>query len=284
MNIKFHCDEAQNFKKPHILVRAFTYTEYSVEPHTHDFYEINIVMGGRGVHQIESSTFSVGIGDVFVIPPMTTHAYYNTEHLEVYHILIKKELIKSNAAESSTVPGFLQLMEIEPFLRQSCSESVFLHLTLSELSEVKNDIRFIEDDSPFDSEEFTALHNHTVWKIIYYLSFLLRKQIEGDKQNASVKYKYQILDTLEYLHQNFSKKINIDDLASRVYLSRSSFFRGFQAVCGCSPNQYLSRYRTEKAVELSTDNALSKTVVAHLCGFYDLSHMERSIKKLNSNR
>ena len=243
MNVKFHCDETNNFNNRNGFVRAFTYREYSIEPHTHDFYEINIVMGGRGVHQIESSEFSVNIGDVFVIPPNTIHAYYNTKNLEVYHILLKKDFIASNQVEAVSMPGFLQLMEIEPFLRQNCPDSVFLHLTPSELAELKNELKFIEDDSVFNQENFTALHIHTAWKIIYYLSYLLHRQIEGEKKNLPIKYKRQVLDTLEYLHQHFTEKITVNHLASRVYLSRSTFLRSFQEVCCCSPIQYLNQYR-----------------------------------------
>jgi len=278
MNIKFHCDEDTNFKTESSFVRAFTYTEYSIGPHTHDFYEVNIVMGGCGMHQIESSVFFVGIGDVFVIPPMTVHAYYNTEHLEVYHILIKKDFIRSNQAEAITMPGFLQFVEIEPFLRQNFSDSVFLHLDTVQLSEIRDELRFIEDGGYFDREEFSALHRHTTWKIIYYFSYLLRKQLEGDSKKKLKKYRIQILNTLEYLHRHFSEKITIDDLAARVYLSRSTFLRSFQDVCGCAPIQYLNEYRAKKAIELSNDSSMSKTDIAHLCGFYDLSHMERSVK------
>ena len=280
MDIRFHCDENSNFKRQNSFVRAFSYTEYSIEPHTHDFYEMNIVTRGKGMHQIDSSVFSVAVGDVFVIPPMTSHAYYNTEHLEVYHILLKKDFVRSNQAEAESMPGFLQLMEIEPFLRRNCSESMFLHLNPSQLVEIKDELKFIEERGAFDQEAFSALHRHTTWKIIYHLSYLLFKQNEGEKKVT--KCRQQILDTLEYLHQHFSEKITIDSLAERVYLSRSTFIRSFNAVCGCSPIQHLTKYRTKKALDLLENSVMSKTEIAHFCGFYDLSHMERSIKSYSA--
>jgi len=280
MNIKFHCDEAPNFQRPNSFVSAFTYTDYSIEPHTHDFYEMNIVMGGHGIHQIEASVFDAKVGDVFVIPPMTSHAYYNTEHLEVYHILLKKSFVRSNQEEAASMPGFLQLMEIEPFLRRSCTEAMFLHLNPVELSEIKDEFKFIEKNGAFDIEEFSSLHRHTTWKIIYYLSYLLHKQNNGEKAAVPTKYNQQILDTLEFLHRHFSQKIVVDKLAERVYLSRSTFIRSFRAFCGCSPIRYLTKYRAEKALELLENSAMSKTEIAHACGFYDLSHMEKSIRMM----
>lgn len=280
MNIKFHCSEEGNFNKQNQFVRAFTYTDYSIEPHNHDFYEMNIVLGGTGVHQIESESFHVKIGDVFVIPPMIVHAYFNTENLEVYHILFKKNFVRKNELESGRFPGYLKLMEIEPFLRQNCSDAMFLHLTSSQIVEIQNDLKFIERNTEFDEINLLPLHQHTAWKLIYYLAYLLEKQTANEQKGIKTNYRNQILDTLEYLNRHFSEKITITDLSKRVYLTRSTFLRSFHSVCGCTPMEYLNQYRVQKAIELLELTTMSKTEVAHACGFYDLSHMERSIKKL----
>ena len=272
-----HCEETKIFK-PNQYVKAFTYTEYSIYPHDHYFYEMNIVLGGTGMHQIENRHFRVKRGDVFVIPPMTVHSYYDTEHLEVYHVIFKNEFIKSNEAASKKIPGYLKLMEIEPFLRQTYSDKMFLHLTPSQIIEIQSDLKFIDRKSAFYDASLFPMHEHTAWKIIYYLSYLLEKQTEDKQSDTKTNYRRQILDTLEYLSGNYSEKITIPQLAERVYLSRSTFLRSFSAVCGCSPIEYLTQYRVKKAIELLESSTMSKTEIAHTCGFYDLSHMERSLK------
>ena len=280
MDIQFHCHEDSVFKSESQSVRAFSYTDYAIEPHNHDFYEMNIVLGGRGSHQIESATFSVKRGDVFVIPPQKVHAYYNTENLEVYHVLLRKSFVRSNEEESTKMLGYLQLMEIEPFLRQSCSDAMFLHLTHAQTAELERDLRLIGDQGLFDDPRLSPLRRHTVWRIIYYLSYLLHEQIMREEHSDGSKYRRQILDTLEYLHRHFGEKLTVSDLSRRVYLSRSTFLRSFEAACGCSPIQYLRQFRVARAMELLQSSELSKTEVAHACGFFDLSHMERSIREM----
>ena len=277
MNIR-HCEETRIFR-PNQFVKAFTYTEYAIDPHDHYFYEMNIVLGGTGIHQIEDQCFQVKRGDVYVIPPMTVHSYFNTKHLEVYHILFKNEFIKRNETASVKAPGYLKFMEIEPFLRQTYSDRMFLHLTPTQLIEIQSDLKFIDRKSVFYDESLFPLHEHTAWKIIYYLSYLLEKQTAKEQNDTRTNYRHQVLDTLEYLNSHFSEKITISDLAERVYLSRSTFLRSFYSVCGCSPIEYLTQYRVKKATELLQLPTISKTEVAHACGFYDLSHMERSLKK-----
>ncbi len=277
MDIKFHCDSEKLFKNEKQQIRAFLYSEYSIEPHTHDFYEINIVLKGSGTHQIKDACFNTKTGDIFIIPPMTVHAYYNTNNLDVYHILVHKKFILENQAESVTIPGFVQLMEIEPFLRQHFSSAMFLHLSPNQFLQLKSDLSFIDDDN-FNNEEFMPLKKHTMWKILYWLSDLLFKQIQTVKKNSLNKYESYIIQALEYIHLNYSDKITIEMLCKKTFLSRSTFLRSFYSVCACTPIQYLNRYRCEKAIEMIKTGNFSKTDIAHLCGFYDLSHMERILK------
>ncbi len=279
MDIKFHCSESSNFKNENQCVRAFTYKDYYIDSHNHDFYEMNIVLGGTGIHHIRDSSFAVERGDVFVIPPMSPHAYDTTDRLEVYHVLLKKDFIKENDDEARTVPGYLQFMELAPFLRQNGVESMFLRLTPMQTTEILRELRSIEDGGEFDKVGLSVIANHTAWRVIYYLSYLLNEQNKREVAGVESKYRRQILDTLEYISLNFSKRITVESLAAHVYLSRSTFLRNFRLVCGCSPTEYLVGYRVKRALEMLESGSMSKTEVAHLSGFYDLSHMERSIKK-----
>lgn len=278
MDIKFHCDSKVNFKNERQQVRAFLYTNYDIEPHNHDFYEMNIVFNGTGTHLIENECFSVKTGDVFMIPPMTVHAYYDTENLDVYHVLLHKKFISENQNESMVMPGFVQFVEIEPFLRQHFSNAMFLHLTPSQLLQLKYDLYFIEDNH-FNNDEFTPLKSHTMWKILYWLSYLLFMQIHTPQNNSLNKYESVIIQALEYIHRNYADKITIELLCKKTFLSRSTFLRSFYSICGCTPIQYLNKYRCKKALEMMENPTSSKTEIAHKCGFYDLSHMERMLKQ-----
>ncbi len=280
MDIKFHCDSEHNFRNEHQQVRAFLYTDYFIEPHNHDFYEMNIVLNGKGKHQIEDACFDVKTGDVFIIPPMTVHAYFDTIGLDVYHILLHKNFILDNQKESASIPGFLQLVEIEPFLRQHFSNEMFLHLSQNQLIQLKNELRFIEENNDLDTVEMMPLKKHITWKILYWFSYLLFKQTHSEDKKTLNKYDIEIIKTLEYIHKNYMDKITIDLLCKKSFLSRSTFLRSFNKVCGCTPMEYVNRYRCKKALEMADSTCFSKTEIAQSCGFYDLSHLERTLKNL----
>ena len=276
--IKFHCEEIYNFKEG-ILANAFTYKDYSIEMHNHNFYEVNVIMSGTGTHCIEHGSYTVSAGDVFVIPPNVAHAYINTKKLEVYHILLQKKFIEQYFEEASKVNGFLQLIEIEPLLRSNSSEAFFLHLNQYELRQFKNEKDFIDKDGAFSWQDCTQMKYHAILKVLYWFSSLLIKQNQLQKEKSTAKYEIAIMNALEYIHTNYSEKITIETLCRLTFLSRSTFLRYFKETCGVSPTEYLNRFRCEKSIELLEKTNHSKTEIAHLCGFYDLSHMERMLKK-----
>lgn len=218
-------------------------------------------------------------GDVFVIPPMIAHAYVDTDKLEVYHILFKKSFIEQNKFEAKNVKGFLQLIEIEPFLRENVSKSFFLHLNPAQLISLKKELEFIDDGGIFSWEECSLMKYHTIWKTLYWFSKILDEQLHSKKEMSKKRYEIVIMELLEYIHLNYGKKITIETLCEKVYMSRSTFLRAFNEMCGISPIEYLNNYRCKKAEELLAGGGYSKTTVAYDCGFYDLSHMERMLKK-----
>jgi len=278
MDIKFHCESKYLFPNEKKLVRGFVYKNYSIEPHNHDFYEMNIILNGTGIHNIENSGFRVSSGDVFIIPPLTVHSYCDTENLDVYHLLMHRKFIEMNYEEATKVGGFLQLTEIEPFLRKNYSGAMFLHLSVQNLIHLENDLRYIEDGGEFNDSSYHALKYHTTWKILYWLSYLLNKQINSQLSVKKNNHRHEIVSILDFIHHNYHKKLTIDILAKNAYMSRSTFLRSFSEVCGCTPITYLTGYRCKKARELLNEKHLSKTEIAHRCGFYDLSHMEKFLK------
>lgn len=272
MEIRFHCDQDHNFPDSQRLVRGVCYKDYEIEPHTHEFYEINIVMQGRGTHCIGECRVPVKTGDVFMIPPMTVHAYCDTDGLDVYHLLLHSNFVAQNGQEAETVPGYVHFMEIEPFLRSN-DASLFLHLSGSQLVQLRTQLQFLDDLSPYDHR----LKHHTAWQIVYWLSWLLAQQLEQKKPQN--KYEASILDAMQYIHTHYGEKLTNEILCKAAYLSRSTFLRNFEAICGCTPAAYIRAYRSRKAVQMMQETTLSRTEIAHACGFYDLSHMQRSVKQ-----
>ena len=113
-----------------VIARGFTAKNYSIKRHDHDFYEVNIVVSGRGVHLVGDAEIPASVGDVFVIPPGVVHGYESEgRDFDVYHVIAKKEFFEKYSAE---LAASHHICAICPLLRSSNSfSSPFLAVFLS---------------------------------------------------------------------------------------------------------------------------------------------------------
>ena len=149
--------------------------------------------------------------------------------------------------------------------------------------QLEEELKFLDGDGLFSWEEFSPMKNHVTWKLLYWFAALLQEQIKNMEAKTDHPYEVQIIRTLEFIHRNYNKKITIEGLCKESCMSRSTFIRSFRSICGIPPQEYLNQYRCKKATELLEAGKDTKTEIAHACGFYDLSHMERMLKKQKIN-
>jgi AraC family transcriptional regulator len=85
---------------------------------------------------------------------------------------------------------------------------------------------------------------------------------------------------LEFVAEQYSNPIIIDDLARVAGLSSAHFSRLFKEVLGDSPHKFLMDYRVEQAKQLLGDISRPMSDVALACGFADQPHFSRVFKQL----
>ncbi len=253
------------------------FKNFNVDIHRHEYYEINIIYSGTGVHRIENESYNVKRGDVFMIPPFKTHGYSEAKGLDVFHLLFHPDFLNEHP-EAKEIDGFEIFTEIEPHLRANTGTSRFLHLDEQELVGIQYDLKYVENkDKYYRYDNLIPLKQAAALKVLYELSLLMHKQTYNSLKKDS-KYEQQILQALEYIHKNCDKSLTIENLCKEAYMSRSTFLRNFFLVTKTTPHQYISQYRKSKAQQLLLNKNLSKNDIAQICGYYDTSHMNASIK------
>ena len=259
------------------LSRGFSTKNYNISMHDHSFYEINLILAGHGTHFLEGEKFEATVGDVFVIPPGTVHGYESTDKsFNVYHIILKDAFLEKYAWELKSLLGYSLLFEIEPYLRTK-ARKFYINLDFSELEVLKPDLVALSENANDESRSADITKTVKALGIICDLSKIMYERSLSPKTETGKEFS-QISKSLEYIHECYADKISLDTLARLSNMSRSTFVRKFKSICHTTPNEYLINYRCNMAKKLLTYGA-NKTTVAHQCGFYDVSHMEKSILK-----
>lgn len=83
---------------------------------------------------------------------------------------------------------------------------------------------------------------------------------------------------LNYINNNYHKKITLKELALQVNYSQYHFIRLFQREIGKTPFEYLTDIRAEKAREFLSTTSLSVTEICLQCGFQNSSHFANFFK------
>lgn len=79
--------------------------------------------------------------------------------------------------------------------------------------------------------------------------------------------------------QYTNPKFNIASLSRELLVSRSAFYNKFTQVTKLSPNDYLRKYRINKAIELMIEDQYSITQIVEMVGFNSRSGFYSSFKK-----
>lgn len=84
---------------------------------------------------------------------------------------------------------------------------------------------------------------------------------------------------IEFIDQNLTENITLDDLAGLAGLSSYHFSRKFKADLGMAPHSYVLSRRIERAKRLLKSSRVPLKLVAVECGFTDQSHLSRVFRK-----
>lgn len=97
--------------------------------------------------------------------------------------------------------------------------------------------------------------------------------------NRFPTYDQRVKDILEYIHQHYQEKINLQTLAEIANLSKSEANRLFKKHVGRTPFTYILDYRLERSINLLTGTRSSITDISFECGFSSVSYFIEKFKE-----
>lgn len=240
-------------------IGKYYHTNFSdLKIHTHDFIEIVYVYDGKGYHIYNNVTYPVSKGELYIINSRTPHCFYptdksNSEHLVVYNLCFLPEFISSINIH---LPILVELTDIEQLY-----EKMYLEFT-------SKGINYVELLRLSLCELLLKIHR-------FY------RQNHASPESAVIKYRHQLIpDCIQYLRENYSKKVTIEELSNNFFLSKSYLSSLFKKATGSGVVEYLQHIRIERACELLTNTTLSITEISTQVGYTDYRFFNKSFKKI----
>lgn len=230
---------------------------HSWGPAIRDHYIIHYILGGKGSFTVGETTYKLGKNDGFLICPGTV-VYYEADVAEPWSY----GWVGFNGFKAPVYLKQAGLDNQNPIFRYD--KDHFLRECLVRMISTKQlvrgrEIRLIGLLYEFLSQLVEMTDNYLL-----------------EKDNRKEEY---VRKALEYIRMNYSRKIAISEIANYIGLDRSYLYSLFQEYLNTSPQDYLIRFRMDKACELLQATSLSVGSIAYSVGYEDPLLFSKVFKK-----
>ncbi len=268
------------------IQKSTSLPQYISKLHYHDFIEICYVIQGSSTHIEGGENFIASKGDIFIINVNVPHADYPDQDAAEPYICY----------DLTFTPDFLDnsLHSSDDFLDIN-SSFLFQYLSKENWEMQPNyklkDNSFHEFEHIFKKmlEEYTAQKSGYYEILRAYLIELLIKifrqlHTEPSKTSGFLNKNEQYINmAVQFIQENYSTQIRLEDIAYRSFLSKSYFSQLFKEVTGLSFSHYLQNVRIEHACYLLANTNDTVSEICERCGFCDLKFFYNLFhKKINT--
>jgi AraC-like DNA-binding protein len=241
--------------------------------HTHDFTELVVILGGRGIHYSDDEAYEVATGDAFVVS--RAHGYKDTENLDLVNILFHPDRLALPLAEARKLPGYHAFFALEPRYRKRHGFRSCLRLNLEELAAVSALIASLEAELIRRKAGFEFMATAQLMQLIGTLSRAYERM-----QARESRPLIRLGNVLSYIERHYQEPIRMEDLVRIAGTSPSGLLRAFRGLTGHPPKEYIVRLRLARACELLQSGAANVTEAAYRVGFSDSNYFTRQFHRV----
>lgn len=174
-----------------------------------------------------------------------------------------------------------KLKELETMLDQQRSNSLEVKLELSHMINdifKRFDICFQEDNDVFTFQK-KVINAEELKEVIEIIKEFMKNLIVENSSNRADNAELLIKKAVQYIHDNYNKKISLEDIAGFVGISKYYFSVLFKKEQGITFSSYLNSVRIEKAKQLLKNPHTTINDAVYEVGFNDSQYFSKTFKK-----
>jgi len=242
--------------------------------HSHNFIELEIIIGGSADHIVEGKTYHISKGDVLVIMPSYVHELARVDNLKLFNFKFDLDKLLLMDTDLEKLSGFQALFVLQPFEKYQHDYNSFMKLDEEKYQQALQLCEFLLEE---------WLKKKPGYKVVikaYFLTLItfLARNFSPNITNSSPKLP-EFLHTLTFIHENYTGKITLSFLSSMACLSERQYTRIFHEIYSMSPIEYVINCRLALACRQLKYTKDSLQEISIKCGFGDKVSFSRLFKK-----
>jgi len=257
------------------LGHAKTVHKWTNEDISSPFVRLFYVKSGRAVMDLENSQIVLSPGHMYLLPSYTPHAYECEPEFEFYYLFVyQPNLEVANIFDLYDFPYEVKSNEATQLLFENyCNLYPQLNLPSRDAEAFLNHQAYRDYAQAYmQMKSYERLQLHGLCEILfsYFVKHARQKAIVNDERIAKV---------LDYVQQNISRPISIDELADKACLTKSYLIRTFRQSMGITPLQYIIKKKIQHAQTLLLESEMPIQQVSEAIGIPDVSYFIRLFRK-----
>ncbi len=230
-----------------------------VKSHWHDYFEFEIVTGGRYINTISGKTYEAKRGYAWIMTYLDYHSVDCTEDSSLINISFTSDAVRREISDilSSTPGGFLCKFDDEEaeFIISLCNAA----------------------KSEFSSK--SLLWEETLSGLVE--NILVRTIRKSDENLLLTRDKtpHLLQSVISYINKNFSSDVSIAVTSKKFAISPGRLGLIFAKKFGMSYNEYVNKVRLRHACNLLSGTELTAKQIAFDCGYSSVEYFFYIFKK-----
>lgn len=254
---------ASSFAKENLLYlqeigKLSTASKHESFRKTLDSFLLVYVSNGSGILQVRNQQYALNTGNIAVINCLDSYKLNaDSQGWQIFWIHINGKMMKE------IYKMILDIGKDNPIFQ------------LNSLVEITNIWEEIYAATNSDTKIKELLINEQLFHLINQVL-----KVQSEFLQTTTSHKEKIQQVRNYLEENFSSQISLDQLAEIFYINKYYLTRIYKETYQQTINRTLTQLRITKAKELLRYSELSMVEIAVSCGFQDASYFSKVFKKI----
>ncbi|MBH1940224.1 helix-turn-helix transcriptional regulator [Mobilitalea sibirica] len=167
---------------------------------------------------------------------------------------------------------------LSPFILHDEKYIEYKYIDLETASRLNSILECLKEQIFIQSDAWPCLTRSYLIELLFVIECFYRIKKDNVKQLNTT---FSIEDVRHYLHNNFRKKITLDDLAKRFHTNRTTLAKKFKEATGQTIVNYLHKTRIHIAAGMLRDTYLTVDAIIERVGFSNVTHFNKVFKEYN---
>ena len=242
------------YSKKRPIRAAFSVTDKGTPLHSHDYYEVEIIVDGEAIHNLNSDNYRIAAGSAYILGPASFHSYDIKKTLSLFCLNFDGSVIPEKLFFKMVTLGAGKSIELS---KERFADVVKLCEMLVKESKRKDGGCSVE--------------------LCACILAMLLEQVDGE-ENFTERFDLGMQRALLYLYSHFYESPSLKDVAKEANYHPNYFSEMFTAYFGQSFSSKLNDLKTNYAKVL-LQSGFSVTETCFRSGFCSMSSFLKVFKK-----